>query len=100
MSKTIEPALTAEQWADARRVLRTDTEAVASRPFDMLVNRVGCAGIIAAFNDALSDSDPRKINREMIEQLRHVASHAGESSATAQQMGEAIADALETYLPP
>lgn len=93
MSEKIEPALTPEQWRDSDRTITEMVGALPERAEDMV-------SLVALANAALPDSDHRKITREMVGRLRWAASHAGESNGGAQQCIDAIADALESYLPP
>lgn len=101
MSEKIEPALSAEEWATA---LEPDSRDALAYEVTYLWGRSRPAGAIAIANTALPDSDPRKITREMVDEVRRVASAINPSAADAD--GEEsvrslarIADALESYLP-
>lgn len=89
------PVLTAEQWKTARTV---SLETVASH--------YSQGTIIAVVNDALPDSDPRKITREKLGWIRSaiesIVAEWGEAKLDAVRNGDlqAFADALESYLPP
>lgn len=100
MTRTIEPALSAEEWADMRGYL----DDYAKRPDSSsgLINEISYVGwvdqsrripfCIAALNAALPDSDPRKITREKVELLGEIVKE--------YKMLQPLADALRSYLPP
>lgn len=84
----IEPALSAEEWA-----ARPDMYDIVTRWEESDLPK-----IIAAANADLPDSDHRKITREMVSDARLAATNAGHAKWSARY--NAIADALESYLPP
>jgi hypothetical protein len=117
----IEPALTAEEWAEAQACK------AAWRLFDSCQGEQPdqCRYLIALNNDALPDDDPRKITRETIRAMRLAAARfgdepvgvsagwllmdarwhnlAGKQRARHEESARtinALADALESYLPP
>lgn len=92
MSEKIEPALSAEEWARKR-------EDGLDLYDDFVSDRPGSGPrIIAAINDDLPDDDSRKITREWVIELRRVA-QAFPSLGELREIA-AMADALESYLPP
>jgi hypothetical protein len=109
----IEPALSAEEWAKHRgewKQLRGIVDHAApqgvpvvlmgdedGRPLVLSADRL--PAFIAAANDLLPDSDPRKITRAMVRHLRDVIGHDEASYAEIQQ-AEAFLDVLACYLPP
>ena len=102
MSEKIEPAMTQAQWEHMKR---EHSAGIALLPG--AGNAQQCASMIAAYNDALPDSDPRKITRDDIEALRRICRSAvyqfQKSTGAVLPDGkvvERIADALESYLPP
>lgn len=103
MTDRIEPALTATQWASVYAVKRAGILQDTLLTLDTA--DLGLAGLIAAANAALPDSDPRKITRAMVEEIREAAaSHAAYDSlpqfAALAARVQRIADALSSYLPP
>jgi hypothetical protein len=101
----IEPALSAEQWADLLTCIGYIDWGTGI--VDVVVNSP--AELIAVANAALPDSDPRKITRGKIELLRGLvefAAGAYDSPALQKEtQAEAdkaylVLDALESYLPP
>lgn len=100
MTEKIEPALSAEEWAE---VSRMEIEAVAAQFYERPV------AVVAFANAALPDSDPRKITRETVNLLREIVANEHESAKLNEpsNIGEAeisgltqLADALKSYLPP
>jgi hypothetical protein len=98
MTDHIEPALSEAEW----KGVRSGADDVTRYYF----TKGRLAAVIAACNDELPDSDPRKITREMIEALRSAASFVPDFYA-ADANGDnivalchSLADALESYLPP
>lgn len=102
MNGKIEPALTPQEWRElARPAYAPGKDA-----------RIGFTGIlypkrplavIAALNDALPDNDPRKITREWVTRLRKWAADCEAQYGPWQldpDEARAMADALESYLPP
>lgn len=111
MSEKIEPALTAQEWADARE---PDSSEGLAYEVTYLWGRSRPAGTIAIANAALKDDDRRKITRDKIIQLRSVAHFLEESDGRlavawppdgnpwrkAAAELRTTADVLESYLPP
>lgn len=98
MTDKIEPVLSAEEWADLRNpILRAPLLAQLGGGTDPRA----IAQTITILNDALPDSDPRKITREMIEGLRNSVDVLGFCGYPwrAEQV-QSVADALASYLPP
>lgn len=109
----IEPALTAEEWESRQFDLgesRCSEVDWRHRHFMIRLHDCGesdtqthyliqceAAKMIAAMNDHLPDSDPRKITREQVFALRY-ASEYGDSADFPEL--KRLADALESYLPP
>lgn len=108
----IEPTLTAEEWAAGRVVWRdAEVEWRAGESFDISYripdevptaqpdDRSSVAQMIAVANAALPDSDPRKITRKTVVMLRESSE---DDHAAYVNFGKlrALADALESYLPP
>jgi hypothetical protein len=123
MSEPITPALTPEEWADrhfkrpshtyathySAGVAAYGQEAEAGDDCNLTISDTewqgadNLAALIALTNDALPDGDPRKITREWVRSIRTVADaleHNGYGSHLAVPKLRAIADALESYLPP
>jgi hypothetical protein len=127
----IAPALSVEEWASVQsggdlRLAAPDTEheepsAWANEQGFMGADRHGYAvyvphaATIALANAALPLSDPRKITRERIEEVKYGAMFAREMGAHFREMGDetvaanrewfgrnldTFADALASYLPP
>jgi hypothetical protein len=113
VSEKIEPALSAEEWAAYRRWSDAES-ALDVPPLHVVIEDFSAAGAISAYNDMLSVSDPRKITREKIVQLRsaaHYLEHSNGRLSTAWAPDDnpwhklaadlrATADALQSYLPP
>lgn len=122
MSDKIEPALTAEEWT-ARAIRRDQNHYAEELTVDVIggltvgssytgdeggrvhdratVEPQNIPAIIALTNDALSDSDPRKIKGLWTRWLREEADVLRRNGAGAGAlMADEIAAALETYLPP
>ena len=119
MSEKIEPALTAEEWANGQYIgadlsIRRRNDGLSGHRLELDVRATpfdtpeDFAAAVAMFNAALPGDDPRKITRERIEALRRCVELARES-----EMGtrggvdwrrDTFADstilALESYLPP
>jgi hypothetical protein len=128
MNEKMEPVLSAEEWARAK-----DEDALTDVPVGEHVVAYVADGIvriallekpgvatgaldqparaIALLNDALPDSDPRKVTREKIEAIRLRAQRSDyvpESGEDLEANGQwpldnavdAFLDALESYLPP
>jgi hypothetical protein len=120
MTDRIEPALGESWWArlsrgvsdviaqDGRLIAKGDRDAhVAGIPALSVVPSEEPHAAIAFLNSYLPKSDPRKITREHVKQLRLVAEHlrATDSDLVGETMVardtlRALADALESYLPP
>lgn len=121
MTQPIEPALSPDEWENPADVGYfdwdsgiVDVSADAFRPAKLP------AKLIALANAALPDSDPRKITRETVRRLSALAGHLENVNDMSQEIGDgyapdvwqsaemeqgitllrAIADALESYLPP
>jgi len=113
----IEPALTAEEWADARKrgplIALSDLsgEDQVGDPVPFLVDDLPY--IIALANAALSDDDPAKITREKLDAVyaavvfavaqmheAHGRDVATPAERRALALAAAFSDALESYLPP
>lgn len=94
MTDKIKPALTAEEWERVRQTpggAADYDDAVGDSPETR-------AYLIALNNDALPDSDPRKITRADVDNLRGILS--GDAWAVAKSDIRWLAAALESYLPP
>jgi hypothetical protein len=106
----IEPALSVEEWADARDESGGVSESLAYEVC-YLWGRARPAGTIAIANAALPNKDPRKITRAVVANVTFAARALDgaalvadpilrmEISAT-QLALRALADALQSYLPP
>lgn len=115
MSEKIEPALTAEQWAEIQSAPIESDDLYPLAPVarcEVLAKIVGFAAYsddawyipdpvaaIAACNAALPDDDPRKITREKLDDLR-AGLDVGEDTRNDESAARAFLDALESYLPP
>ena len=91
MAEKIEPALTAEEWAENER--HSIDYMIESRS-----GRCEYAKVVALANWALDD-DPRKITRETIDGLLRVADDLATPDRHSRPL-YALARALESYLPP
>lgn len=91
-TEPIEPALTAEDWANPSGIGLYDL-CVRWEPD-------GLPKIIALANADLPDSDPRKITREKLAGLRVALSTTSRPADVYNRVGGAFLDALESYLPP
>lgn len=129
MSEKIEPALSAEEWAEERFAPTSDLQIVIHNDGDGIefviypddearFQRKGLlskhklefaddlAGVIAVLNAGYPDSDPRKITRFHVVLLRNAAERLrgtdGEPEEIEQVKAylEDLANALESYLPP
>jgi hypothetical protein len=93
MTDKIESALSAEEWAIALH-RKSGAAPSANTP----VRR------IAMDNASLPDTDPRKMTRDRIDDVRVAArqmpSRDSESNPGLQERLLSLADALESYLPP
>jgi hypothetical protein len=116
----IEPALTAEEWATGPRRARVEIAMSQSdggivqirepeqfgreRPRQQAsVEGDDLPALIALANAALPDTDPRKITRAMVEDIRHAAAEVATFHPQLDRLAAALdrhADALESYLPP
>jgi hypothetical protein len=99
----IEPALSAKEWRDemdfagpSSELTRAVGVAVLSRPKDP---KSALRALIALANHALEDDDPRKITRNLVHGLRQWATRLTLEGNGEEELN-AIADALESYLPP
>lgn len=109
----IEPALSAEGWADARDESGALSENLLYEVC-YLWGKKQPAATIALANAALPDDDPRKITRETVSQLRVLVGKAEDSwdegpagegwqsdaLIAAVAAGRKLVLALESYLPP
>jgi hypothetical protein len=108
MTDRIEPALTEEEWAN-------NGEDVVGGYLDWESGVIDTSGtyvsrgprfipaLIALANAALSDSDPRKITREMVDDLRMAASGLRHEYGSVDEDAasvDRVSDVLESYLPP
>jgi hypothetical protein len=116
MTDRILPALSAAAWREVREYLASNSPIPLGEYLQAIVDdqqetarwslENTAAGMIAALNDALPDSDPRKITRETVRYLRELANFLESVSEERTGIAEpemqlrAIADALESYLPP
>ena len=111
MSDRIEPALTPEEWRTAKLWLAGKMiggKVRGSVVLDLPDKHTPAA--LALANAALPDTDPRKITREWVADIREraddlageIAEWVGDSPRTEAQIARLrrIADALESYLPP
>jgi hypothetical protein len=113
----IDPALTAEEWATvpwADRVTffacvegtgLTIADGSPTPRVGIHVERDDLSALIALANAALPDSDPRKIRREWMRELReraldHPIGVDNKSADIPDPILTEIAAALESYLPP
>lgn len=105
MSEKIEPALSAEQWAEL--VVELPDEHAWTEPGYLCANdndrwgtsRVPAHIAIALANAALPDDDPRKITRKMVTGLREIASDQPWDEGLGLWLNR-VADVLESFLPP
>jgi len=98
MSETrkIEPALSEQEWAAVLETIEIKRERQLAPSADQ------CAHDIAVANAALPDSDPRKITRATIEDIRSAAEQI-QLDPEEYYRGRRLlsfADALASYLPP
>lgn len=97
MADKIEPALTAEDWSVCIRARGGSPTPDAGEVAELVRE-------IALANYDLPDSDPRKITREMVAFLRSWQKECAESYNSNMEDDAptyaALADALESYLPP
>lgn len=130
MSEKIEPALTPEEWTplpDGSFGVVCDDETVVDVILDacvgfeedgetaihgtglriadtaIIVEADDLAAVIALANAALPDSDPRKITRERVEDIRNALGADETWTGTSEQTFARIQqflNALEAYLPP
>lgn len=118
----LEPALTAQEWAakcvegrEASSVLEDDSLPGVRIEDGVLkldtwdpgvageVPPERAAAVIALLNDTLRADDPRKITRERVRLLRALTTDMRTIDLTPAQLDvelRALADALESYLPP
>ena len=103
MSEKIEPVLSREEW---ERVSRDDERVTLEFPADdelpderIMVTAEWAPDLIALANHGLPDSDPRKIRREWIDLLNRAAKGNDTNGADHRAL-KAVAEALESYLPP
>jgi hypothetical protein len=110
VERAVVPALTAKQLENIKRggEIGWNTEQDVAIEAVLRVPPEKLPAVIAVANDALLDSDVRKITREMVTQLREIVQDE-RSGAELGERGialsvidqvERIADALETLLPP
>lgn len=121
MSEKIKPALTEQEWRDGRVqfvglpelvfhddgdgmefVVRAPDGTISEKLKFSLAPDVDLPALIALANASLPDSDPRKITREWVRELRGVAEdyeYRGLDPNPYDTL-RGIADALESYLPP
>lgn len=101
MTDRLDPALSAEEWREFQRDLQHGLE-IGLLPDGVGYEVAHCAYYIAVNNAALPDTDPRKITREWVTFLREQAVGAFSSDYRGADAAEftAMADALESYLPP
>lgn len=101
MSEKIEPALSADEWAEVEE-LRDPLATACTILVDLIVAGGENAAAIALGNHLLSDDDPRKITREKIALLRAIVENdaftQGDQAPAGPEM--TFLDALESYLPP
>jgi hypothetical protein len=97
----IEPALSAEAWADVEAG-NGIPYAYGSSILDELLMLEGrdIPAAIAYLNHELPDSDPRKITRQMVDRIRGAADALSIQYSAMDVALTTIADALESYLPP
>lgn len=117
MSDKIEPALTPDEWREIRKAATEAGTDSLSLIYDDAIGPTDAtrAYCIAINNFALPDSDPRRITREWVNGLRARAANSRDSyrhgqdlmntrimedARRAYELFDAIADALESYLPP
>jgi hypothetical protein len=97
MTDRIEPALD-EHWWERVRWLKQRGD-LKGALLSMGTEELGLAGLIAAANEALKDDDPRKITHRAVATLRDAAREAELEGLRYQDL-LALADVLESYLPP
>lgn len=104
MSERIEPALSAESWRGVRSYEANYGARGRCEAYGDWVDTE--AGMIAAYNDLLPDSDPRKITREKLAQVRAALAQQHVDLSNDQWMTPEVRalatllEALESYLPP
>lgn len=102
MADKIEPALTSEEWR--KPSLDIIAEQITDQYGHIEWDPHSPEKVIAAANALLPDSDPRKITREMVAFLRSWQKECAESYNSNMEDDAptfaALADALESYLPP
>lgn len=112
MREKIEAALSMDEWAN-RSVTRFDVQpiVVVNLPGDSIAIRIDSSGsivaekpgtlaaIMAMANDALPDTDPRKITWALVKHLRDTAYTAADGYSGPTWLAD-LADALASYLPP
>lgn len=104
MTDRIEPALPAQTWFNEQETARLDgwtlQQSLASRyEYERPAEKIALA------NAALPDSDPRKITWAMVQMIRTLAEEHQDDGDYDEMVahiaaGNAIADALASYLPP
>jgi hypothetical protein len=120
MSGPFEPALTAEEWADGIymgtgiRIQRLPTGPFGQRPLRLdirenpIVTVEDLAALAAFVNEALPDDHPLKITRDLVNDIRSVATEAEAFFEHTQEASDEermtrygrYADQLESYLKP
>lgn len=93
--KPVEPALTPEQWETVRRD-RVRVEDIV-HPI-MFTADMPC--VIAVANDALPDSDPRKLRRRHVVALRSVLRQNPDNLPAYGEPLHQLCEALDAILPP
>lgn len=103
----IEPALTPDEWiaftSELQRLREQGLDMSSSVYGDEVGwDTAGCAANIALNNAALPDSDPRKVAPETVRRLRAIseAIRNEHQNWDAKAFLAALADSLESYLPP
>lgn len=104
MTEKIEPVLSRDEWArvakDSVRVtLAFPAEAPDETDERLMITAEWAPDLIALANHGLPDSDPRKFTRAWIDLLNRAANVGGADGAD-QHALKALANALESYLPP
>jgi hypothetical protein len=104
MTERIEPALTAEEWASIQAGNGIPYMTRCSVVDDLRgLDDGDTHAAIAYANHLLPDSDPRKITREMVDDLRMAASGLRHEYGSVDEDAasvDRVSDVLESYLPP
>jgi hypothetical protein len=92
MSEKIEAALSPIEWQEVRELEGRQGLVYELSYIGWIATARRIPASIAILNDALPDSDPRKITRERVDLLAEIAKE--------YPLLQPLADALASYLPP